>query len=112
MSDNRGDYAKRYDALSPWFGSLDLRILQDIGVSSGNKFQVSLDVLNLGNLISSSWGVTQRATNTGLNQPISVAVTDGDPVYTFDQANQQTFYDDFGLSSRWQAQIGLRYIFK
>ncbi len=111
LSDNRGDYAKRYDALSPWFGSLDLRILQDIGVSSGNKFQVSLDVLNLGNLISSSWGVTQRATNTGLNQPISVAVTDGDPVYTFDQANQQTFYDDFGLSSRWQAQIGLRYIF-
>jgi hypothetical protein len=112
LSDNRGAYAKRYDALSPWFGSIDLRILQDIGVSEGNKFQISLDILNVGNLISSSWGVTQRATNTGLNQPISVSVTDGNPVYTFDQSLKQTFFDDFGLNSRWQAQLGLRYIFK
>ena len=112
LSDNRGAYAKRYDALSPWFGSIDLRILQDIGVSEGNKFQISLDILNVGNLISSSWGITQRATNTGLNQPISVSVTDGNPVYTFDQSLKQTFFDDFGLNSRWQAQLGLRYIFK
>ncbi|MFT4535560.1 MAG: hypothetical protein ACJA1A_001507 [Saprospiraceae bacterium] len=112
LTNNRGDYSKRYDALSPWFGSIDLRILQDIGVSDGNKFQISLDILNVGNMISSSWGITQRATNTGLNQPISVAVTDGNPVYTFDQSLKQTFFDDFGLNSRWQAQLGLRYIFK
>ena len=69
-------------------------------------------ILNIGNLISSSWGVRQRATNTGLSQPIAVSVTDGDPVYTFDDALTQTFFNDFGLNSRWQAQLGLRYIFK
>lgn len=112
LSGKRGEYAGRYESLSPWFASWDLRILQDIAVSTGNKFQISLDILNIGNLISSSWGVRQRASNTGLSQPIAVSVTDGDPVYTFDESLTQTFFNDFGLSSRWQAQLGLRYIFK
>ena len=89
-----------------------MRILQDVGVSVGNKFQISLDVLNLGNLINSNWGVRKRASNTGLAQPISVSVTEGEPVYSFDTDVKNTFYNDFGLSSRWQAQLGLRYIFK
>ena len=112
LSGKTGEYAGRYESISPWFASWDLRVLQDIGVSTGNKFQISLDILNIGNLISSSWGVRQRASNTGLVQPIAVSVTDGDPVYTFDESLNQTFFNDFGLSSRWQAQLGLRYIFK
>lgn len=112
MTDNRGNYAERYGALSPWYANWDLRVLQDVGISSGNKFQISLDVLNIGNLISDSWGVRQRASNTGLVQPMAVSVTDGAPVYTFDQSRTSTFYNDFGLSSRWQAQLGIRYIFK
>ena len=112
LNEKRGEYAGRYEALSPWYASWDLRVLQDIAVSTGNKFQISLDILNIGNLISSSWGVRQRASNTGLSQPIAVSVTDGDPVYTYDGSLNQTFFNDFGLSSRWQAQIGLRYIFK
>ena len=112
LSSRRGEYTERYGALSPWYSNWDLRILQDIGVSEGNKFQISLDILNVGNLISNSWGVRQRASNTGLTQPIAVAVTDGNPVYTFDTSREQTFFNDFGLNSRWQAQIGLRYIFK
>lgn len=112
LSERRGEYAGRYEALSPWYGSWDLRVLQDIRVSTGNKFQISLDILNIGNLISSSWGVRQRATNTGLAQPIAVSVGEEGPVYTFDESLNQTFFNDFGLDSRWQAQIGLRYIFK
>ncbi len=112
LSSRRGKYAERYGALSPWYGKWDIRILQDIGVSTGNKFQLSLDVLNIGNLINSDWGVRQRATNTGLAQPIAVSVQDGNPTYTFDTDIKSTFFNDFGLSSRWQAQLGLRYIFK
>ncbi len=112
LSARRGEYAERYGALSPWFGSWDLRILQDVGVFGKGGFQISLDVLNVGNLINNAWGVRRRATNTGLAQPIAVSVTDGVPVYTFDTALKQTFFDDFGLNSRWQAQLGLRYTFK
>ncbi len=111
LSARRGEYAERYGALSPWFGSWDMRILQDIKAFGDSKFQISLDVLNVGNLLNNAWGVRRQATNTGLAQPIAVSVTDGTPTYTFDTALRQTFIDDFGLNSRWQAQLGLRYSF-
>jgi len=115
LSSRRGDYAERYAALSPWYSNWDFRVLQDIAVSEGNKIQISLDILNVGNLLNDAWGVRQRATNTGLAQPVAVSFPEGngtDPIYTFDTDLQQTFFNDFGLNSRWRAQIGLRYIFK
>ncbi|MBC7885933.1 MAG: TonB-dependent receptor [Saprospiraceae bacterium] len=112
LSSRRGEYAEKYASLSPWYNHWDLRVLQDIKVSTGNKFQISVDILNVGNLVSSSWGVRQYATYTGLVQPVAVSVNNGAPVYTFDQSQQATFFDDFNLTSRWQMQIGLRYIFK
>jgi hypothetical protein len=114
LSGRRGQYAQKYAALSPWYNHWDLRLLQDVGVSKGNKFQVSVDVLNIGNLISPSWGVRQNATYTGLAQPLSVSVDSKTnvPTYTFDTAQKTTFNNDFSLLSRWQMQIGLRYIFK
>ncbi len=112
LSANRGEFAEKYAALSPWYNTWDLRILQDIGIpNSNNKFQVSLDILNLGNLISSSWGVRQIATGTALAQPIAVSVSDGNPVYSFDSDLKSTFFNDFSISSRWRMQIGLRYSF-
>lgn len=101
LSSKRGEYTKRYGALSPWYSNWDLRVLQEIGVSAGNKFQISLDLLNIGNLLSSSWEVRQRASNTGLTQPLAVNVTDGNPEYTFDSSREQTYFNDFGLNSRW-----------
>ena len=111
LSSRRGDYAEKYGSVNPWYGKWDTRIMQDIGLSNGNKIQISLDILNIGNLISSSWGVRQIATNTSLVQPISVSVTDNVPTYSFDQSATTTFMNDFGLNSRWQMQIGLRYSF-
>ena len=89
-----------------------MRILQDIKVgTSGNKFQLSIDVLNFGNLISSGLGVRQFATTTSLFQPLSVSVADGIPTYTFDSSLTQTFQNDFSVLSRWRLQLGLRYSF-
>jgi len=112
LSSKRGEYAEKYGALSPWYNTWDVRILQDIAIKrSDNRFQVSMDILNFGNLISSSWGVRQRATNTSLVQPLGVSVADGVPTYSFDTNLQSTFFNDFSLASRWQIQMGLRYIF-
>jgi hypothetical protein len=59
--------------------------------------------------LSSDFGVRQFPTNT---QPIGVFINDnGDPVYSFDTNLTDTFTDDFSLLSRWQLQLGLRYIF-
>ncbi|WP_026935419.1 TonB-dependent receptor [Christiangramia echinicola] len=111
LSDNRGDYAEKYGILSPWRGRWDVKILQDYNFKVGEKtntIQLSLDILNFGNLLNSDWGVIQIPVN---DQPIGVTVDENNsPVYTFGNQSR-TFANDFSLQSRWQAQVGLRYIF-
>jgi Carboxypeptidase regulatory-like domain/TonB dependent receptor len=111
LSGIRGQYAEKYAALSPWYSRWDMRILQDYYLPNKNRIQFSIDILNVGNLINSDWGVRQFATQTGLAQPLAVNVADGIPTYSFDTTLRSTFFNDFGLSSRWQLQLGLRYSF-
>lgn len=111
LSGRRGQYAEKYGALEPWYSNWDFRVLQDYQVSDDNKIQFSMDILNIGNLLNSDWGVRQSATQTSLAQPVSVAVANGDPTYTFNADPNQTFFNDFAVLSRWRIQFGLRYIF-
>jgi Carboxypeptidase regulatory-like domain/TonB dependent receptor len=114
LTERRGQFAEKYAALSPWYNHWDLRLLQDVAINKSNKVQLSIDILNVGNLISSSWGVRQYASYTGLAQPVAVTVdkVTSVPTYTFDVSQKSTYFDDFNLPSRWQMQVGLRYIFK
>ena len=116
LSENRGSYAERYGALAPWRSRWDLKVLQDIKFGNKNTIQLSLDVLNIGNLISSDWGVVEIPVNQqvlGVSFPRDVDgnITSFDPTYTFDSNLMETFSFDSSLNSRWQAQIGVRYIF-
>lgn len=109
LSDNRGRYAERYGALAPWRSSWDIKILQDIKLNDHNKFQLSLDVLNIGNLINSNWGVVDIPR---FNQLLGVTVDDTNvPTYTFDPGLTETFTANTSQISRWRAQFGVRYIF-
>lgn len=114
LNGRRGQYVERYGALAPWRVRWDLKVLQDFNfnVANGkeNTIQISLDVLNVGNLINSDWGVVQQPRNV---QPLGVSVDANTqvPTYTFDEKLTNTFAFDSSLMSRWQAQIGLRYIF-
>ena len=113
LSSNRGSYMDRYGALSPWRSRWDVKLLQDftfkVSGEKTNTIQLSLDILNIGNLISSDWGVVEQPNNTS---PISISVDNtGTPTYTFNPDITETFGFDSGLQSRWQAQLGLRYIF-
>lgn len=114
LSGLKGKYTEKYGAESPWFSQADLRILQDFKIKTGKTFktfQVSLDIQNLGNLLSSKWGVRKYATTTGYYQPLGVNVTGGVPSYTFDPSQKETFVASPDLQSRWQMQFGVRYIF-
>jgi hypothetical protein len=111
LSERRGQFAEKYGAVSPWYSRWDLRLMQEYGLTNGSNIQFSIDFINLGNLISSKWGVREIATTTGLAQPIGVTVADGVPTYHFDTAQTTSIFNDFSLASRWQAQLGLRYNF-
>ncbi len=112
LSTRRGKYAERNGAMLPWYSQLDFRFLQDfkVGKDKNHKIQISLDVLNLGNMINSNWGVRQFARSV---TPISVNGIDanGVPYFKFDTSLQNSYVDDVSLRSKWQMQVGLRYIF-
>lgn len=132
LSKNRGSYAERNGAEFPWLHQVDAKLIQDIFINEKNRntLQLSFDIFNLGNLLNSDWG-TIRATNR--NNPITFVGydTNNRPVYQFPyQTNptattangtttttpgvplSATFRDNVTtIGSRWQAQVGVRYIF-
>ena len=109
LSKNRGEYAERYGALAPWRSTWDVKILQDIKLNDKNKFQISLDVLNIGNLFNSNWGVID---GPNFDQVLGVTVDDdNNPTFTFDPSRNETFSAITSELSRWRAQVGVRYIF-
>ena len=113
LNEHRGEIMEKYGILSPWYNNWDLRILQDLNHKAGRKMntiQLSIDILNVGNLISNKWGVRQIPTTT---QPLGVLVDGATniPTYSFDAKIVDSFVQDFSLLSRWQAQVGLRYSF-
>ncbi|MCK5077729.1 MAG: TonB-dependent receptor [Calditrichia bacterium] len=117
LSSRRGKYAERNGALGQWFSQLDIRILQDFNLNMGkdsHKFQLSIDILNLGNMINNGWGVRKIPYNKA---PLTfMGYVDGEPTFSFPltadgKPLNETFIDYTGLSSRWQAQIGIRYLF-
>lgn len=114
LKKRRGNYTEKYGAVSPGFSQLDLRLLQDLKVKVGkswNTIQFSVDIQNLGNMLSSKWGVRKYATTTGYYQPLSVGLAGNSPVFQFDPSQTKTFTSSPELISRWQVQLGLRYIF-
>jgi len=111
LKSRRGMYTEKYAGETPWFSQVDVRLLQDFNFKvSGktNTIQVSLDIINAGNLISSKWGVRKYASASGYFQPISYL---GGSNYQFDPSLRETNIASPDLPSRWQMQFGLRYIF-
>ncbi|PEN13138.1 TonB-dependent receptor [Longibacter salinarum] len=111
LSENRGSIAERNGALSPWYFSMDLRVAQEFRLNVGdtpNRVRVSLDILNVPNLLNSDWGVRETVQS---NAPVSVVDNDANgPVFQYVGTNK-TFQPNPILDSRWRMQLGVRYIF-
>ena len=115
LSSHRGQIADRFGELNPWYNNVDLRILQEFGVGAGgtrHQFELSVDILNVGNLINSSWGV-RKVASAAATSPLRLVrfLPSGAPVFNF-TGPSTTFIDDPSLLSRWQMQFGLRYLLK
>ena len=112
LRSHRGKIAERFGESNPWYNDLDLRVLQDLGFGQGTRrhtFQLSIDVLNLGHLFSSSWGV-RKVANPAATSPLKLVDFDANGVPRFNFTGPaKTFIDDPSLLSRWRMQFGLRY---
>lgn len=120
LSERRGQYAERNGAERPWLGQLDFRLLQDFFIDvkgKRNTLQLSVDIFNFGNMINSDWGVVKLENRSSL---LTFRGYDANrtPIYQYPYLNsttktplRETFRDNLGLGSRWQMQVGVRYIF-
>jgi len=113
LSTRRGQYADRNGAMLPWFSQLDVRVMEDFRINVGetkHTIQVSFDFLNIGNMFNSDWGVRQLSTT---KTPISMNGLDNDgvPYFSFDKNLTSSYADDVSIASKWQIQVGVRYIF-
>lgn len=123
LNEHRGQYAERNGGQRPFYGQLDFRLLQDFHVDvkgHRNTLQLSLDIFNIGNLLNHDWGILKTNNRTAL---INFVGYDADktPRFTYPYLNattktplRETFRDNLdqvSIASRWQMQIGVRYIF-
>jgi hypothetical protein len=115
LKNNKGKIADRFGALNPWYVNVDLRVLQDIvfgAPGSEHRFQLSLDFLNVLNLLNSDWGVRSVA-NSAATSPLELVRRDAndEPVFNYKAVASETYTDDVSEFSRWRIQVGLRYLF-
>ena len=92
--------------------------MQDFHFSVGSKMntiQLTFDVINLSNLLNKDWGTVYYTPNTQ-NSSVDIglrvsraATSTAAPTYTFTRPSATYSIDQF--SSRWQGQLGVRYIF-
>lgn len=119
LRERRGQYAKRNGDRTPWENRFDLRIMQDIGVKNNHKLQLTLDILNVGNLIDRNWGADYAVNNNAVNLIRLEGFQTGTniPTFSFNESGlnlvegvrRAYFKQDF--FSRWRAQFGIRYSF-
>jgi hypothetical protein len=120
LSDHKGGYAERNGARLPFESILDLKLAQDFYINAGSQkhtLQVTFDLFNLGNLFNEEWGEIRYITNDAyqLITWVKNETVEGGwaPQYQFSKPTKDIWnVDDSGVrSSRWQGQIGIRYIF-
>jgi len=121
LSQHRGEMAERQALILPWANRLDLNFTQDFYIKVGDSkhtLRFTADVFNFTNLISKDWGTYQLPTTM---TPVKFDKLDADgktPIFSFpylDGKNKvpytNSFRDDVGTYSRYQIQLGLRYLF-
>ena len=111
--DHRGQYAKRYSNSAPWENHFDLHLAEDFYYLKGKdgKVSLTLDILNLGNLLNKKWGADYSSYYNVQILKVTALTADANgnqvPTYSF-QGSEVTKSDIF---SRWHAQIGLKVTF-
>ena len=120
LKNHKGEYAEAYAARAPWVHRFDFRWLEDFEFKVGKTkhcFQLSFDILNVGNMLNSKWGVgkTTNPCNGGRILKYEGKDDKNTPIFSMYKVNGEyptkTYetYQDY--SQCWKLQVGVRYIF-
>lgn len=115
LNSRRGQFTERNGGQYPWWNHFDVKIIQDIDFAkiapkTKSKLQATLDIINFGNLLNSNWGVAKTVANPAFLTYRDSNGPGGQARYSFN--NIKSPFNDFtSVLSRWQMQVGIRYIF-
>ena len=121
LKNHKGEYTEAYADRAPWVHRFDFRLTEDFGFKCGNtdhKFQLSLDIQNIGNMLNSKWGIPKyTGNNTYTIAPLQYEGVDANnvPTFSMNKVNgeymNKTFDTYKNYSYCWKIQIGLKYFF-
>ena len=120
LKHRRGKYAERNGARLPFESIFDFKFAANFYINAGGQkhtLQLTADIFNFANFLNKKWGV-RRYISYGTVELINFEGFEADgttPTFSFTRdIETEDLYsiDDSGYrSSRWQMQIGIRYIF-
>jgi hypothetical protein len=121
LNNHKGEYAKAYSATTPWLHRFDFRIMQDITFNIGKRsstVQISLDVLNIGNLLNSKWGVAKSMSSSNDGKILKYEGVDAvtnKPTFSMNKFGgeyiKDTWMSNVHYSQCWTMQLGARWTF-
>ena len=118
LSSHKGQYAEAYGVLTPWRHTFDFHYSHDFQFKVGkstNALQLNFDIMNVGNLFNSSWGVAKTFSEGAVSGRIlkyEGMNDEGKPVFsTRVAAGTQTWDYAHTYGNCWYMQIGIKYLF-
>ena len=135
LKKHKGEYARAFSAYTPWYNRFDIHVMREFRMKVGksmNRLQISADLMNVGNLLKSKWGVakvyktstltplrvasyqtkevTENGTTVTLRQPVFEvsSYTDSDGQV---KLISNSFDYNYNYQQCWQLQLGVKYVF-
>ena len=109
---SQGTHIKRNQMTLPFEHHFDFHFAQDFFVDIAgqrNTIQLNFDIINVGNLLNKKWGMYYQ-TNSGYDlTPLTTKIGTNGATYQFYDPGEM--YTNTNITSRWHAQVGLKYIF-
>ena len=119
LKNHKGEYAGAYSARAPFVHRFDFRWAHDFDFKIGsttNRLQLSLDIMNVGNLFNSKWGVAKNMASCNNGQILKIdKIENNTPVFSMMKVNgkypTETWNFNHDYDQCWMMQIGVKYIF-
>jgi hypothetical protein len=116
LRDSKGKVVSRNGEFAPWVNSIDMRLQQEMpGIFKGNKGVLSLDFMNVGNLLNRRWGQVSEVGFPSMRSFVNYAGTrDGKMVYSVTDPDALVTPTDSTNRSKyaqWSIQVTARYEF-
>ena len=118
LSSHKGQYAEAYSVYTPMVHRIDFRYSHDFKFNickSTNVLQLNVDLMNVGNLFNSSWGVGKFFSSDvaqGRILKLSSINEEGQPVFqSMVGPGAKTWDYSHSMGQCWYLQVGIKYLF-